>query len=174
VQAGGHAKLVAFGPFKKDAHGMSGSRDGVKIWWPETERFLKELGMPTDPVYALDDEIRVPEVQYAAIDNPDAVPYLRGNAREQYRVFLEKPFPRAFAVSPTGAWSWAEDGDDPVGQALNDCQKNSSMPCRLYAVDNYVVWSEDQPVMATNDQPATAVQPASAAASATALVVTGP
>lgn len=153
VQAGGHAKLVAYGPFKKDAHGMSGSHDGVRIWWPETEKFLKEVGMPTETVYALEDEIKVPKVEYASIDNVEAIPYLRGSAREQYKTFLGKSFPRAFAVSPTGAWSWAEDGDDPAAQALVDCQKNSSQPCRLYAVDNHVVWTDDH-AMTTAAAPA--------------------
>lgn len=171
VQAGGHAKLIAFGPFKKDAHGMSGSRDGVRIWWPETEKFLKELGMPTEPVVALDDEIRIPKTEYAAIDNIDAVPHLKDRARAQYRVFLSKPFPRAFALSPSGAWSWAEDGDDPVAQALGDCQKNSKEPCKLYAVDNNVVWSNDQPATAT----AAAAAPASApAAKPGTQALTGP
>lgn len=159
VQAGGNAKLIAYGPFKKDAHGMSGSRDGVKIWWPETEKFLQELGMPTETVYALDTDVKLPKTEYAAIDNVDAIPYLKGSAREQYRVFLGKSYPRAFAVSPTGAWSWAEDGDDPVEQALQDCRKNSSQPCRLYAVDDHVVWSDDT-------HPATAAAPASPATSA--------
>jgi dienelactone hydrolase len=145
-QAGGQAKLVAYGAFKKDAHGMSGSRDGVKIWWPETEKFLKEVGMPTEPVIALSDEIKVPKTEYASIENITAVPYLRDRGREQYKVFLSKPYPRAFAVSPTGAWSWAEDGDDPVEQVLAECQKNSNQPCKLYAVDNNVVWADNQPV----------------------------
>ncbi len=163
VQAGGHARLVAFGSFKKDAHGMSGSRDGVRIWWPETEKFLKELGMPTEPVFALNDEIKSPQAEYAAIDNVDSVPYLRGEARDQYRTFLGKSYPRAFAVSAAGAWSWAEDGDDPAGQALADCQKHSSQPCRLYAVDNRVVWSEQPSTM-------TAAAPAAPATAA----ITGP
>lgn len=149
VRSGAPAKLVAYGPFKKDAHGMSGSRDGVKIWWPETERFLKEIGMPTETVLALDD-VRIPATAYAALDNVEAIPYLRDKGREQYRAFLGKSYPRAFAVSSSGAWSWAEDGDDPVGQALNDCQKFSSTPCKLYAVDNHVVWNDDRP-------PATAI-----------------
>jgi len=150
VKAGGMAKLVAYGPFKKDAHGMSGSRDGVKIWWPETEKFLRDLGMPTETVLALDDEIKIPQTQYASVDNVDAIPFLRDRGREQYRAFLNKSYPRAFAISASGAWSWVEDGDDPVQQALADCQKNSSEPCKLYAVDNNVVWANDQlPVMAT-------------------------
>lgn len=149
VQAGGHARLVAYGAFKKDAHGMSGSRDGVKIWWPETEKFLKELGMPTEPVVALSDEIKIPKTEYATVDNINAVPYLKGDAREHYREFLTKSYPRAFAVSPSGAWSWAEDGDDPAEQVLADCQKHSSQPCKLYAVDNNVVWVDDQPATGT-------------------------
>ncbi|GAB3541672.1 CocE/NonD family hydrolase [Noviherbaspirillum agri] len=151
VKAGGMAKLVAYGPFKKDAHGMSGSRDGVQIWWPETEKFLQGLGMPTETVLALDDGIKIPETQYAALDNVDAIPFLRDRGREQYRAFLNKSTPRAFAISSSGAWSWVEDGDDPVQQALADCQKNSSEPCKLYAVDNNVVWvDEAQPVMANS------------------------
>ncbi|HJV87424.1 MAG TPA: CocE/NonD family hydrolase [Noviherbaspirillum sp.] len=181
--AGGHATLVAYGPFKKDAHGMSASRDGIRIWWPETEKFLKEVGMPTDQVVALDDEVKVPEHEYAAIDDVKAIPYLKGSAREQYRAFLGKSLPRAFAVSASGAWSWAEDGDDPVEQALEDCQQHSSVPCKLYAVDNHVVWADgQQPVMATaapvsTPEPAPAVAPvqtASAPAQASTAAVTGP
>lgn len=157
VQAGGMARLVAYGPFKKDAHGMSASRDGVKIWWPETEKFLKDLGLPTDTVVALDDEIKVPQTEYASLDNIDAIPFLRDRGREQYRAFLGKSSPRAFAISASGAWSWVEDGDDPVQQALADCQKNSSQPCKLYAVDNHVVWVDDK-------QPLTAPDTATAAA----------
>lgn len=171
TQAGGKARLVAFGAFKKDAHSMVGSRDGVRIWWPETERFLQALGMPTEPVVALADDNRFPPSGYAAVDNLDAVPFLREGGREQYRAFLCKTHPRAFALSPTGAWSWAEEGDDPAAQALADCQKNSKQPCRLYAVDSQVVWAPDvaPPVMAGS----TATE-SSAASSAAATGSTQP
>ena len=53
TQAGGKAQLVAYGPFKRDAHGMSSSPDGVAIWMPETERFLKSIGMPTEIKYSI-------------------------------------------------------------------------------------------------------------------------
>jgi dienelactone hydrolase len=140
--AGGNAKLIAYGPFKKDAHGMSGSWEGVKIWWPETERFLKQLGMPTEEVLAFSDETKLAKTDYAALDNVDAVPYLREKGREAYRTFLGKSFPRAFALAPNGAWSWAEDGDDPVAQVLANCEKQSAQTCKLYAVNNDVVWSD--------------------------------
>lgn len=51
--AGGKAELIAFGPFKSDAHAMVLSPEGVPIWLPETERFLKTIGMPTEIKYAI-------------------------------------------------------------------------------------------------------------------------
>jgi len=144
VRAGGNAKLVAYGAFKNDAHGMSASWDGVKIWWPETEKFLQSIGMPTDIVVALDDEMKSQKTSYAAVDDVEAVPYLKDSGREAYRNFLAKSMPRAFAISPSGAWSWAEDGDDPVEQALANCRKSSGETCKLYAVNDYVVWSGER------------------------------
>ena len=141
VNAGGIARLVAFGDFKHDAHQMSGSRDGVRIWWPETERFLKQIGMPTDEVLTLAQEPRLPKTTFAAIDNVNAIPYLQSQGREQYRIFLSKPAPRAFAVSSSGGWSWAEDGDDPVERVLATCQRTTGQPCKLYAIDDDVVWA---------------------------------
>jgi dienelactone hydrolase len=142
VTSGGNAKLVAYGAFKSDAHGMVGSRDGVQIWWPETEQFLRQIGMPTEEVVAIADPKPFPKSDFAAIDNVDAIPYLKDTGREAYRVFLSKSLPRAFAVSPSGEWSWAEEGDDPAERVLSTCQQSSGQPCKLYAVDDYVVWSE--------------------------------
>lgn len=143
VNAGGNARLVAFGAFKNDAHGMVGSRDGVKIWWPETEKFLREIGMPTQQLFALADDIPIPKSDYAAIDNIDAIPYLKDKGREAYRTFLSKSLPRAFAVSASGEWSWAEEGEDPVERVLANCKSTADQPCRLYAVDDYVVWTDN-------------------------------
>ncbi|NVD71454.1 prolyl oligopeptidase family serine peptidase [Duganella sp. BJB1802] len=53
--AGGKAQLVAYGPFKRDAHTMSSSPDGVAIWLPETTRFLQSVGMPTEIKYKIKD-----------------------------------------------------------------------------------------------------------------------
>jgi dienelactone hydrolase len=157
---GGLAKLVAFGAFKRDAHGLVGSRDGVSIWWPETEAFLRQLGMPTDVTVALAEPQRPARTDYAAIDNVDAVPFVRQNGRDAYRTFLTKSTPRAFAVGSNGAWSWAEEGDDPAMRALNACQRDSGQSCKLYAVDDYVVWSDQTatPVMAATSQDTTAGQ----------------
>lgn len=55
VDAGVNARLVAFGQFSGDAHAMFGSRDGEAIWQPELNRFLQEVGLPsqvTHPQYS--------------------------------------------------------------------------------------------------------------------------
>ncbi len=148
VNAGGNARLVAYGAFKSDAHGMIGSRDGVKVWWPETEKFLRQIGMPVEEKIALAEDLPIAKSDYAAIDNVDAIPYLKEKGREAYRTFLTKSLPRAFALSATGSWSWAEDGDDPAERVLAYCQNSSKQPCKLYAVDDYVVWKDAPPVMA--------------------------
>lgn len=71
VAAGGHAKLVAYGPFKNDAHGMIGSRDGVKIWWPETEKFLKQIGLPTERPSVLENNEASAHSDFSELDIVD-------------------------------------------------------------------------------------------------------
>ena len=146
--AGGHAQLVAFGNFKSDAHGLAGSRDGVDVWWPETEYFLQRIGMPTAEIFSLPTLPKLLATNFAAIDNVSAVPYLSDAGRAAYRKFLAKSTPRAFALSNSGQWSWAEEGDDPVERVLAACQKSSQTTCQLYAVDKDVVWSESTVVPA--------------------------
>lgn len=138
--SGGTSQLVAYGRFKSDAHGLISSRDGISVWWPETERFLQQLGMPTEINTLIVDAPRLPASGFAALDNAEAVPHLTAVGREAYRHYLNQSSPRAFAVSDSGAWSWAEDGDDPPSRALAACQKNSKTACQLYSVDLAVVW----------------------------------
>ena len=140
VRSGGQARLIAFGPFKRDSHGMIASRDGEKVWWPDTERFLREIGMPTEEVFSVADAPTLPRSDYAALEDIDAVPYLAEDGRAAYREYLGKMTPRAFAVSPGGAWCWAEEGEAPEKRALAACAKSSGEQCKLYSVDDYVVW----------------------------------
>lgn len=146
--AGGPSQLVAYGKFKRDAHGMIGSRDGVAVWLPEVERFLSTIGMPIEVKFALADTPRPPATHFAAIDDLNAVPHLTDKGRNGYRDYLTKSAPRAFALSGSGAWSWAEEGDDPASRAVAACQKHSKLPCQLYSVDNDVVWNAPAPLTA--------------------------
>ncbi|MGN6669810.1 MAG: dienelactone hydrolase family protein [Trinickia sp.] len=143
VEHGAPAHMVDFGDYKNDAHRLVVDHDGVRIWWPSVEAFLERIGMPTRVQYQVQGPT-VPQASgYAAIDAVSAVPYLDAAGRAAYRSFLAQYPTRAFAVSSSGAWSWAEGGDNPMSVALANCSKeNGNSPCRLYAVDNHVVWND--------------------------------
>ena len=143
VRSGGHARLVEYGAFKRDAHGMLASRDGEKVWWRETEAFLKQIDMPTEERYAVVAQPTLPESDFAQLDDVDAVPFMGELGRSGYREYLAKLTPRAFAVSANGAWCWAEEGEDPDARALATCEKKGKLPCRLYSIDTKVVWHAD-------------------------------
>jgi dienelactone hydrolase len=143
-QAGGHAQLVEYAAFKRDSHGMLASRDGEKVWLPETEKFLQAVGMPTKVLYDIPDKPEPAATRFAAIDDISAVPFLSENGRKAYGEYLSKMTPRAFALSPSGAWCWAEEGEDPDARALATCSAKSDKPCKLYSVDQRVVWNGDK------------------------------
>ncbi len=103
--AGGSSQLIAYGRFKSDAHGLISSRDGIPVWWPETERFLQRVGLPSDINTPVGEAARISASGFAAIDNIDAIPHLKQSGREAYRHYLSQPLPRAFALSASGAWS---------------------------------------------------------------------
>ena len=140
-QAGGKARLIEFPSFKRDAHGMLASRDGEKIWLDDTMRFLKGVGMPTEVLHKVPPPPTPPRTDFAKLDDVEAVPFLSENGRRAYADYLTKMTPRAFAVSPSGAWTWAEEGEAPEARALATCSAKSTEPCKLYSIDDYVVWN---------------------------------
>lgn len=142
VAGGASATMVDLGVYKNDAHRLVGDRNGVSVWWPPVDGFLRRVGMPTRVQYRVEQPEPSKASGYAAIESADAVPFLDSAGREGYRTFLQQYPSRAFAISSSGAWSWAEGGDDPKSVAIANCQKQSSDQCRLYAVDQHVVWRE--------------------------------
>jgi dienelactone hydrolase len=151
---GAKSKMVDFGSYKNDAHRLVGDYDGVQIWWPSVERFLARVGMPTAVQYRVADPVAPKASGFAALDSVNAVPYLDDAGRNGYRNFLHQYPSRAFAVSDTGAWSWAEGGDDPMAVAISNCEKQSSAPCRLYAVNDSVVWKDSTQTAQSEDSAA--------------------
>lgn len=141
VAAGGRAQLVDVGRYKDDAHRLVGDRDGVSTWWPAMAAFLRSIDLPQRIRYRIALPVNPPPSGFAPVDAAEAVPYLDERGRAAYRTFLQQFPARAFALSASGAWAWAEGGDDPSAVALDDCQRNSRSTCRLYAVDRQVVWT---------------------------------
>jgi uncharacterized protein YbjQ (UPF0145 family) len=100
---------------------------------------------------ATPDRVRLIASGYANINDVDAVPYLSDKGREDYRAYLARPTPKAFALSPSGHWLSASTlvpGDaslpsDPTERAVAGCNRTSPTPCKLYAVNGSVVWTKE-------------------------------
>lgn len=130
-EGGGKAELIAYGAFKSDAHGLAASVEGARVWAEPVDRFLASVGLPSG---------RVSELAsfYGGEGAPAGEAAERfeagSGARRAYEAFLSLPYPRAFASSKEGRWSWASDGDDPAGRALAACQEGGGS-CELDALD---------------------------------------
>ena len=139
-QGGGNGQLIHLPAFKRDSHGLLASRDGEKLWWAPMQQFLDQIGMPSREILAVNEPPALPRSSFASLDDVAAVPFLSESGRAAYRDYLSKMTPRAFAVSASGAWCWAEEGEAPEARALAACSAKSDSPCQLYSVDDYVVW----------------------------------
>lgn len=135
AKAGGKADLVMFPPVGDDGHRLIG--DGFSLWRPYVDRYLERLGFQAPRAVTT----AVPTT-YAPVYAIDKVPYLTPEARvDGYAKFLGGDLPRAFAVAPNGAWgaSWGASVE-AAKVALERCAKHDAKGCRLYAVDDAVVW----------------------------------
>jgi hypothetical protein len=106
-------------------------------------RFLDRVGMPTKLLYKVPEPPLPQPTNFAIVGDVAAVPFLSENGKRAYAEYLTKMTPRAFALAPNGAWCWAEEGEDPEARALATCSAKSDKPCRLYSVDESVVWNPD-------------------------------
>lgn len=86
---------------------------------------------------------RPEKTNFAKLGDVYAVPGLSEEKRKIYRKFLTEPLPRAFAVSDSGSVGWASRTPDAMNRALYFCQVYAKQGCRLYAVDNDVVWTKE-------------------------------
>ncbi len=137
---GGKAELINVGSFRQDAHRLAMSHHSVALWWPATERFLRKVGMPVGSTTASTTVTTAVAMSAQLTSQPEAVAKLSASGQAGYQKFLSQAFPRAFAMSPSGAWGWAEDGDDPAEAALAQCQKHAKDSCQLFAVNDQLVW----------------------------------
>lgn len=132
---GGKAELVDVGVFKEDAHQVPGDPDGTHLWWPATEKFLANLGLPTAIQFRPPEDV-MPPTHFAEINQISAVPRLDEVGRKGYRDFLAHGNPRVFVLSDEGKWSFSAGGIDSIEMALIGCQKKSQTLCRPYAIDD--------------------------------------
>lgn len=138
AKAGGKADLVMLPPSGEDGHKVIG--EGFQHWRPHVDRFVTRLGfkVPHATTTAV-------ATTFAPVDALDKVPFLDDTGRlDGYAKFLGGDLPRAFALAPNGAWgaSWGAT-PDAAKIALERCGKHIVGSCRLYAVDDAVVWQPE-------------------------------
>ncbi len=140
--AGGKAKMISFGPFKNDAHNLFSDRDGLAIWWPETAAFLAAVGMPTQLAQHPLPQPQDPTLE--ALADAKRIPYVKANCANIYSLFLDSDYPRAYAISADSHCGYAFGGEDPKKRAIEFCQRLAKEECKLYAIDDALVWKEER------------------------------
>jgi len=132
VNGGGKAEFHQLAAVGKTGHGAMNF--DMDHWVPFAEAFLAQLGFEKTGLVP-----RPAATAFAKIDEVDKVPGSHGQREGSYRRFLEGKAPRAYAIGADGATGWAT-GDWARGRALGNCQQRRGAPCKLYAVDDDVVW----------------------------------
>jgi hypothetical protein len=93
---------------------------------------------------------------FAGLNDIEALPAIQGDGRDAYRKYLDAPVPRAFAIGQGGAFGWSavlpdirtgryRPNEDPIAYAVDACSKRAKGPCRLYSIDDRVVWDPPRP-----------------------------
>ncbi len=82
-----------------------------------------------------------PTSGHAALFSKERLPTKSATALREYDAFLNAALPRAFAISPEGQHvAWSANGFASTDNALRQCSQNAKRECRLYAVDERVVY----------------------------------
>ena len=132
TEGGGRAQFHQLPAFGKDGH--SGFSSDMDHWVPLVDAYLAKAGITQSALPP------VPEATgFADVADLNKVPISADNVQKLYTRFLSSPVPRAFAIGPNGAAGFAY-GDWAIGRALGFCQARRGAPCKLYAVDQKVVW----------------------------------
>ncbi|MEY4884317.1 MAG: hypothetical protein RIS34_2171 [Pseudomonadota bacterium] len=128
---GGRAEFRSFPPVGEDGH--SGLSMDMNTWLPVVDEFLGKLGFSQPAIV-----VKPAPSGFAEVADAGKVPINAQSKTNGYAKFLELKLPRAFAVGERGGWGYAS-GDYATGRAIGNCQR-SGQTCKLYAVDDDVVW----------------------------------
>jgi hypothetical protein len=105
----------------------------------------RRAGLPSTTAYG-----------FAGLNDVEALPAVQGDGRDAYRKYLDAPVPRAFAIGQDGAFGWSavrpdtrtgryRPNEDPIAYAVAACTKRAQGACRLYSLDERVVWDPSRP-----------------------------
>jgi dienelactone hydrolase len=137
-QGDGQTTFVDTGVFKKDSHRVFPDPEGMAIWGPAFQTFFSQLHLPFDIKYRLGSA----DAGAVDVDEVAAVPTTSTVCKSLYlsRFLATAPKQhRAFALSDNGRCGYATGGSVSE-RALEYCQAANGENCKLYAVDDQVVW----------------------------------
>ncbi len=124
---GAQAEYVLQPPYGRDGHFVFTQLGGVEYWLPAVERFFGEHAVPFARLDAGDPLVKA------------KLPGTSG-CESLYRVFLESPAPRAYALSDDGHCGFAGGVDNAAMAAMRECGEIAETRCALYAVDDRMLW----------------------------------
>jgi dienelactone hydrolase len=137
VKAGGTAEFHMFPPLGDDGHKIISL--GFDHWRPPLDRFLLSLGFaPRKPP-----PDAPPATGFASLDDTPTISHISEKCREVYAEFLKKDVARAFAIGPNGACAYFAGQLNVVAKSLTRCKEIAKQDCRLYAVNDDVVWQPE-------------------------------
>jgi dienelactone hydrolase len=135
VNAGGKAEFVMLPAVGNDGHTLIGA--GMNSWRPVLDKFIARFGIKAPTV-----EGAPAATTFASLVDSSKLPLVKPDVKENgYRRFLNSDVPRAFAIGPKGEWSF-QTGNDAIKRTLDRCAQIAKTGCKLYAVDDAVVWVE--------------------------------
>lgn len=130
--AGGKGEFVLQPAFGQDGHQLFAR--GADRWQAAIDTFLAGFG------FATPGQVRRPVATgFAKLEDRPSISPPSTRLTEEYAKFLDAAKPRAWAASVAGQLGWAT-GDDALSRALAFCQRRTGQACKLYAVDDDVVW----------------------------------
>ena len=133
TKAGAKAEFKLMPPFGDDGHALLVRAND--LWQPVVDEFLARHGFTTPGVMSKPAVTGLGKALDAA-----AVPLISAKLRDEaYPKYLAAKSPKALALGSGGRLGYAS-GDDAMSNALGICQRRTRLPCKLYAVDNDVVW----------------------------------
>jgi dienelactone hydrolase len=134
VKAGGIAEFHMLPPYGDDGHDIISV--GYLQWRPLLDRFLVSVGFePRKPPADAP-----PATGFASLTDVPTVPLISQRCREIYTDFLKGDVPRAFAIGPKGNCSYFTGQPCVVTKTLARCKEGAKAECKLYAVNDDVVW----------------------------------
>ncbi|MFO1151294.1 MAG: alpha/beta fold hydrolase [Alsobacter sp.] len=113
--------FVMLPPVSDDGHRLFSNIEGRLRWWPEVDRFLRTLGLPTWPEGLVDEIMKSQQID--------------PRHRPSVERYVSAPGEKALVKAANGAavywWAGAETEDEAARRALSSCVDKKAQPCQL-------------------------------------------